>query len=343
MRSLPLLLSCYARPMRVTITGATGLLGSNLAFLLAERGHSVRCIRRATSQVSHLDGVPIQWVAADLGEPESLVRAFEDADAVFHCAAEIEVVAAVTPRMQAVNVEGTRHVLDAVRTCGVKRLIHCSSTTAIGISTDGRPIDETHPWNLADFGLDDGYATTKRQSQEMVLAAAAEDVDAVVVCPAFMFGPFDSRPSSGLMILSVVRGQVPGYTPGLNNFVDVRDVARGMIAAWEKGGRGEVYILGCENMGYREIMELIAREALVSPPRFSMPRALATVAGWLGDLQELLSGKEALINSMRVRWGYCEGYVVSSDKARRELGYAPGPVDVAVRDALTWFRVHDML
>lgn len=328
--------------MRVAITGATGLLGSNLAVLLVEAGHTVRCTRRATSNVRHLEHLPIEWVEADLQNEGELVRAFDGAEAVFHCAAEIQVVAQVTPRMQAVNVEGTRHVLNAVRASGVRRLVHCSSTTAIGISTTGEPIDETHSWNLAAFGLDDGYATTKRRSQEMVVEAARGDVDAVVVCPGFMFGPFDARPSSGLMILSIVRGQVPGITPGVNNFVDVRDVARGMIAAWEKGRRGEVYILGAENLPYKEIMERIARVADVAPPRMPMPRVLATLAGWWGDLQERVTGNEALINSMRVRWGYCDGYLVSSDKARRELGYDPGPVDVAIRAALDWFEQQGM-
>ena len=333
---------CTNARVRVTITGATGLLGSGLAVLLAEGGHEVRCTRRATSQVAHLDRRSHRvglGGSRGLGQPGPRVRRCRRG---LPLCGEIAVVAAVTPRMQAVNVEGTRHVIDAVRTCGVARLVHCSSTTAIGISTNGRPIDETHPWNLADFGLDDGYATTKRQSQEMVLAAAAEEVDAVVVCPGFMFGPYDSRPSSGLMILSIVRGKVPGYTPGINNFVDVRDVARGMIAAWEKGRRGEAYILGGENLLYKEIMERIAREAGVAPPRLAMPRPLATLAGWWGDLQERVTGGEALINSMRVRWGYCDGYLVSSAKAKRELEYDPGSVDVGIRDALAWFRAHGM-
>ena len=94
---------------------------------------------------------------------------------------------------------------------------------AVGLSEDGKPCDETATWNFAEHGMDDGYVTTKRQAEDLVRAAAAEGLDAVIVNPTYMFGPYDRKPSSGKMIVEVAHGKIPGLTPGWNNFVDVRD------------------------------------------------------------------------------------------------------------------------
>ncbi len=175
------------------------------------------------------------------------------------------------------------------------------------------------------------------------MQAARDEIDAVVVCPGYMIGPYDVRPSSGKLVLDTALGKVPGYTGGCNSFADVRDVCRGMIAAWLKGRRGESYILGGHNLGYREIFSRIAMVAGVKPPRWRVPRAAAAVIGRLGDLQERLTGKEALLSTVRIRWAYCEGFRCSSEKASRELGYQISPLEPAIADALSWFKERGML
>jgi len=329
--------------MKVTITGATGLVGSNLALELIRQGHEVRCTRRATSRIEHLEGEPIEWVEADLADVHALTRAFEGRGAVFHCAAAVAMHPTPTPTMIAANVEGTRNVLDAVRAGGVGRLVHCSSTVAVGLSTDGEPVDEDADWNFDRYGLGDGYATTKLESEILVRAATVQGVDAVIVNPTFMFGPFDPKPSSGKMIMEILHGRAPACSPGVNNFVDVRDVARGMILALERGRMGERYILGGQNMRYPEIMGLIAEVGGVRGPRFVIPRFLANIGGGFGDLMESFTGRERPINSTTVAWGYADNFMFSSEKARRELGYTTGPLEVAIRDAIAWFRVRGML
>lgn len=323
----------------VTITGATGLLGANLAEALREAGHAVRCTRRATSSIEHLEHLDLEWVDADLGDPAALTRAFDGADAVFHCAAAVSIDRHVTPALTAANVEGTRHVIDAIRKASAGRLIHCSSTVAVGLSVDGEtPCDETAPYNFADYGLADGYSRTKRLAEERVMAAVAEGLDAVVVNPGFMFGPYDVRPSSGKMIVDVVRRRVPGTSDGRNCFADARAVARGMVAAWQRGVAGERYILGGENRTYAEMFRRIAEIAGVAPPRLAAPRWAAALVGRVGDLQGRLTGREPLVNSNTIAWGYCRRFIFSSDKAKRDLGYAPGAPDDGVRAALDWFR-----
>jgi dihydroflavonol-4-reductase len=328
--------------MKAVVTGASGLLGGNLAVLLRERGAEVRATRRGSTRVDHLDGHGIEWVDADLGSATSLAEAFAGADVVFHCAAAVDIKRTITRELVRSNVDGTRNVLAAARAIGLSRLVHCSTVGAVGLSEDGDPCTEDSRWNFADHDLADGYVTTKRWSEDLVMAAAEVDLDAVVVNPTYMFGPFDPRPSSGKMIVEVVKGRVPGWTTGYNNFVDVRDVARGMILAAERGARGRRYILSGENMSYREVMQRIAAVAGVSPPRLGIPRWAAAVIGAVGDVQER-TGSEAFINSVSVAYGFTPRFIFSCARARAELGYEPGPIEPAIADAITWFRARGML
>lgn len=328
--------------MKAAITGASGLVGGNLAAALIDAGHSVRATRRAGTRTEHLDHLAIDWVPGDLDDPAALTEAFRGADVVFHCAAMVSILKRPTPALVQANVGGTRHVIEAVRAAEVSRLVHCSTTAAVGLSTDGSPCDERAPWNFAEHGLDDGYATTKHRAEEVVRAAVEDGLDAVIVNPTYMIGPLDSRPSSGQLVLDIVRGRMPGRTPGINNFVDVRDVVRGMILAWEKGERGERYILGGHNRSYGDFMQLVAEVAGTKAPKRNIPRPAAALLGLLGDLRESLGG-EPLINSVSVRYAYSPRFMFTSAKAEAALGYTRGPLEDAIRDCIAWFRAHGKL
>lgn len=325
------------------ITGASGLLGGNLAAELRARRIQVRAIRRRSTKTDHLTDLDIEWVYGDLDDPPSLEHAFRGADVVFHSAAAVGVSPTVTPALRKANVDGTAAVLGAVRKAKVKRLVHVSSVVAVGLSTDGRPCTEDTPWNFADYKLDDGYCQTKRQAEELVNAAVRADVDAVIVNPGFMIGPRDARPSSGRVIVDVVKGKIPIYPAGKNCFVDVRDVARGAIAAWERGQRGRRYILGGENLGYRDLFQRIARASGVKAPRVPAPRMAAIAAGLAGDMFQRVTGREPLFGSVEARYAYTDRFQFSSERAERELGYRRSPIDDAIRDALAWFRAQGMV
>ena len=325
----------------VVITGASGLLGGNLAAELRAAGHDVGATRRAGTKVAHLDDLELRWLDADLSSPAALAEAFAGAEAVFHCAAAVTVKREVTPDMTAANVTGTQNVIDAAVKAGVKRVVHTSSVVAVGLSTDGTPCDETAQWNFETEGLVDAYAITKRQAEDVV-NAARDRIDAVIVNPTYMFGPRDARPSSGKLIVDVVKRRVPGWTPGYNNFVDVRDVARGMIAAWHEGRRGERYILAGHDMTYGDLMGTIARVAGVKPPRFQIPHAVAKLVGKWGDFVER-RGKDPLVNSTQIRYAFTDRFRFKSDKAARELGYTVSPLEPAIADAIAWFKANGML
>jgi len=326
---------------RVVVTGASGLLGGNLAAELLAQGHDVVATRRAGTRTAHLEDLLLAWEDADLGSVEALTRAFAGADVVFHCAAMASVKREVTAEMTAANVTGTANVVEAAIAAGVPRLVHTSSVVAVGLTTDGRPCDEAAAWNFDAEGFLDAYAITKRRAEDVV-HAARDRIDAVIVNPTYMFGPRDARPSSGKLIVDVVRRRVPGWTPGYNNFVDVRDVARGMIAAWRRGRRGERYILAGHEMTYRDVMREIARVAGVAPPRLPVPRPIAWAIGRWGDLVER-RGKEPLVNSTQIRYAYTDRFRFRSEKAAGELGHAPGPLEPAIRDAISWFRANGVL
>jgi dihydroflavonol-4-reductase len=334
--------------MRMAITGATGLLGANIAAEAVARGDEVVCTRRAGSSldaIADLDAAgAIRWVEAPLSDSEALARAFDGCEIVVHCAASTSNAWRSTPELVAANIDGTRNVLDAVRRAGVLRLVHTSSTVAVGVTDDpaGAPCTEDSPYNLAAHGLEDGYAATKREGEQLVLAAARESggeggLDAVVVNPGFMFGPRDARPTSGRMILEVGTGRARIATPGRNCFVDVRDVAHGILLAAERGERGERYILGGENLPYGEVFARIAAVVGGKPPLITAPWPLAAALGLVGDTVQWATGREQPVTTRNVRWGFARGFVFDSAKARRALGYETRPLEEGIAAAWAWF------
>lgn len=326
--------------MKVTITGATGLVGSNLAIECLKQGHEVKCTKRASSKTSHLKDFDIEWIEASLNDKKSLENAFRGSDVVFNCAALVSVRSKPTTALIDANVNGTYHVIEAIKNARVSRLIHCSSVVAMALSTNGSPVSEAQPWNFNQFGMDDGYAITKFKSQEIVLKES--HLDCVVVNPTYMFGPYDCKPSSGRIILDIIKGKVPGHTPGYNNFVDVRDVVKGMLLACQHGRSGECYILGGENMSYQSIIEKIAYLAKVSAPKLSIPKWFAYILGYLGDIQEFVTNHEVKLNSKMVKYAFSQRFQFSSEKAKLELGYTTHSIDVAILDAIKWFKNNNM-
>jgi dihydroflavonol-4-reductase len=325
------------------VTGATGLVGGNLVRALVARGRQVRILVRPSSRTAHLDDLPtLERTVGDVTEPESLVAACDGAEHVYHCAALVSMWARRAEAMWQVNVGGTDHVIAAARHAGVRRLVHCSSVDAIGLPESDAPATEDTPWNWDRLGFDNAYARTKLVAQEHVLAAARADLDAVVVNPGLVLGPYDTRPSSGELILGVAAGQALGYPSGGNNVVDVGDVAAGMIAAAERGERGQLYILGGENLSYRDLLTRVAEVLRVSPPRIPLPYVLARVGGWAGDLVAAATGREPRITTLVARMGYVRHYY-SPAKAIARLGMPQTPLRETIEHAVRWFRAVGML
>jgi dihydroflavonol-4-reductase len=292
--------------LRAYVTGATGFVGSHVAAELRAQGAEVRDER------------------IDLLDRAGLERAMAGCDAVFHVAALYSYTAPAAD-FERVNVEGTRAVVEACVAKGVRRLVHTSTAGTCGPVPGREATEEDSP---PDWELAVPYKRTKLAGERLVLAAAAEGLDALVVNPTTPVGPGDRKPTpTGRMIAGVARGRIPAYLAGTGlNVVDVRDVARGHLLAFEQGKRGNRYLLGGENLALQELFARIARLAGRRPPRLRIPYAAARAAAAL-----------RLANKDEVRLARLPMYF-SSEKAQTRLGYVPGDVgsalELAVREAL---------
>jgi dihydroflavonol-4-reductase len=291
--------------VRAYVTGATGFVGGHVAAELRTQGAEVRDAR------------------VDLLDRVELERVMEGCDAVFHVAA-LYSYTAPPDEFERVNVEGTRAVLEACSAAGVGRLVHTSTAGTCG-PVAGRVATEADA--PPDWELTVPYKRTKLAAERLVLAAA-DRLDVVVVNPTTPVGPGDRKPTpTGRMIAGVARGRIPAYLAGTGlNVVDVRDVAHGHWLAYERGERGERYLLGGENLALQELFARIARLAGRRPPRLRIPYAAARAAATL-----------RLANEDEVRLARIPMYF-SSEKAQNKLGYASGEIgsalELAVREAL---------
>jgi dihydroflavonol-4-reductase len=328
--------------MKTLVLGASGLLGANLVHALVAQGDEVRAFIRPSSQVRTLDGIPMQRVMGDLNDQGSLARACEGVQVVYQAAAYYPPQTVPVDLATSQALSQTKNLLDAVRQTSVSRLVFGSSFTTIGFPREpNRLADETCPFTTVY--RDNPYLMAKVAMEEAVLSAAKEGVPAVVVNPGNFFGPYDSHPSSGTLILMIAKRLMPGYIQGPVNVIDVRDVAVGMIRASARGRIGERYILGNWNTTQKELNELIAREAGVRAPLFPVPFQLARYGSKLGDWAfRSILGKPAPIPGFFVEMlGHAQQYDCS--KAIRELDYPRSPVEGAIRDALAWFKANGYL
>jgi dihydroflavonol-4-reductase len=327
--------------MRYLVTGGTGLLGGNIVRELAARGHEVRVLVRRTSDARAFDDLSVERIEGDITDAESVSRAVSGMDGVFHVAAWVTMFPVPLEAMRAVNVEGTRQVCRACLEHGIRRLVHVSTVDAIGFATsDGwgtreRPSNEDVPFQNQRFGVP--YQITKHEAQQVALACNEQDLETVVVNPAFMLGAYDVKPTSGRMVLEVAAGKAKLAPTGGNNLLHVRDAALGTIAAMEMGRPGELYILGNANLTYREIFTCIAAVVGVKPPFGTLPKPLALLGGYVGTAWGRLTGTTPEINHLSARLGFVDHYFDAS-KAVRELNLPQTPVETAIEDAWRWFR-----
>lgn len=328
------------RAKTVLLTGADGFLGSNVARVLVDRGYAVRALVEKGRDTGTLSGVKVERVEGSLLDLAALPSLVAGADAIVHTAASTAVWPDRIPSMRALNVEAALSLAEAARNAGVKTFVHVGSASSFAWGPRDKPGSEEGPYGSGRFGVD--YMDTKREAQDRVLSLDAPGFRVVVVNPTFMFGPYDSKPSSGEMIIALASGSVPGYTDGGRSFADVRSVARGIALALEKGRGGQCYILGGENLPYREAFGVIARTVGALPPKHRMPAWASLAFGALGSALAALTGKAPRLSLAMAKISL-EGQYYDSAKATRELGYLPGRLEDAVAAAAAWFRERGLL
>ena len=321
--------------MRILVTGATGFLGNNVVRALLNDNHEVAVTLRHSSDRKALDGLNVELITVDLNNPNDVAEALAGCDAVVHAAAMIQLGWTKLEESRKVNVEATAIIAEAARRKNI-RMIYVSSVDALGVASKDQPGTEQQ---LDPPKPACSYVISKREAETAVILEVANGLDAVIVNPGFLVGPYDWKPSSGEMMLTVAKSLIYFVPAGGCSVVDVRDVADGILSAIKHGQTGERYILGGENLTYFEFWTLIAKVTHTGGPKKPLPNWLAKTAGRFGDIWTKLSGRECNINSAATQMGQMFNYY-SSDKAKKQLGYQIGSVEDALRDAWDWFVLH---
>jgi dihydroflavonol-4-reductase len=314
--------------VRVLVTGASGFIGGAVAQALVERGAEVRALLRPGAVANVRDRGAVEAVRGDLRDGGSVRAAAAGCEAIFHVGA-LYSFSADAAALQAINVDGTRHAIAAAQATGA-RLVHTSSISTIGGMRGGVLPDERQDAGPIAPGP---YKASKWHAERLVRAEIERGLDAVIVNPTFPIGWGDVKPTpTGALIRDFLAGRLPAYVETGMNVVDVDDVAQGHWLAFERGRRGERYILGHANLMMRELLGQLAELTGRPPPRvrlpFTLALGLAHVDRWLGRTRVPLEG----VRTAR------ELRFASSARAVRELGLPQTPVCMALAKAVRWFR-----
>ncbi|HVR74853.1 MAG TPA: hopanoid-associated sugar epimerase [Planctomycetota bacterium] len=323
---------------KALMTGATGFIGGALLRELLARGWEVRAITRPTSNPRNLEGLErsFECVPADLRDRRSLCRAMEGCDTVFHVAARYSLWNPDSRQIYLDNVEGTRNVLETAQELRVRKVVYTSTVGVLRSPRDGGPADESCLASAQE--VHGHYKRSKWLAEACARDHAARGLPVVIVNPSTPVGPFDVKPTpTGRMVLDFLNGRMPGYTNSGLNLVAVEDVAVGHILAAERGVPGERYILGCENVSLRDILEVLSRLTGRPPPRWRVPRKLLLPLSVVSAGIAIISRREPLI-PWEAAWMAQRHMYFDSSRARRELGYAPGDVRQALERSVRWFE-----
>jgi len=324
--------------MTVLVTGASGHVGANLVRALLEAGRPVRALIHRDPRP--LEGLVLERVAGDVRDAAAVDRAVAGAEAVFHLAARISIGGDDPAEVRSVNVDGARRVAEACLRHGVRRLVHFASIHALADAPRGGPVDEARPPPGPRAPV---YDRTKAEGMAAVEAAAARGLDAVCVLPTAVVGPGDHGPSRmGQVLLDLHHRRLPALVEGGFDWVDVRDVVAGALAAERRGAPGGRYLLSGHWLAVKDLARLVERATGAAPPRFVCPMGLARAAAPFALAFARLTGRRPLFTPEALH-ALRHHRDVRSARAAAELGWAPRPLEETVRDTLAWFGQRGLL
>ncbi len=314
------------------VTGATGFLGWHIARLLRAQGNHVRALCRPGSSLRELD---VERVTGDLREPDSLAKAIEGCDQLFHVAADYRLWSRDPKSLYESNVDGTRNILKAARDAQVKRIVYTSTVGCIGLPDEGLGDEDT----AVSVGEMTGhYKRSKWLAEQVALDCARAGQSVVVVNPTAPLGDHDWKPTpTGKIVVDFLRDKLTAFVDTGLNIVDAHDVAAGHVLAAERGRSGERYILGSENLTLQQILSRLAAMSGKAEPRLKIPYALAYATGVVTTAFANVTGIPPIAPIEGVRMARKKMFV-KHDKATRELGWSPSPAETALEKAVKWFR-----
>ena len=318
------------------VTGGAGHLGNVLVRELVALDEDVRVLVLPGEDTQSLSGLAIEIVEGNVLDSKSLIEAMTGVDVVFHMAGLVSITPEGEALMRAVNVQGTKNVIDAVKATGVEMLIYTSSIHALERPPMGVSIDEAcqfDPENPAG-----AYDCTKARASLLIKEAAQAGLDARIVCPTGVVGPFDFRRSEmGELIRSWAKSPINFGLEGAFDFVDVRDVAAGHILVRDQGQPGETYILGGERIEFRALHNLVKTATGKQKRLISFPLPLVKIIAPMAEMFYKITKTKPLITRYSVET-IVSNSDISSEKARKELGYKPRKLAKTITDTIEWWR-----
>ena len=318
------------------VTGATGLVGANLALALVERGWRVRALRRTTSPTAALEDIPHETAIGDVLDPDSLRAAMQGCDVVFHVAGVSDHWRAGKDLMYRVNVEGVRLVAEAAVAARVARIVLTSSVAALGIPPHGRLLTEEDSFDVPPERFPYGHSKFLGE-EELRKVIREKGLDGVIVNPSAVLGPRDVHLGSASLILEMKRLSLPFLPDGGMNLVDAYDTALGHIAAAERGRTGERYIIGGHNISHIALSRIIGAALGKKIPRRLAPTWLLLAFAHVVDVIKPALPPSVPLTGEIMRHA-TETFYVSTAKADREFGLPHTPVEETVRRTVAWLR-----
>ena len=326
--------------MRVFVTGGTGLLGNAVLRELNEAGHDSVALVRSPYDSVVFEGIHTEVVSGDLLDRDLITNVVQNCDAVIHAAGLIHLGWKRLQESMKVNSEGTQILVDACLQHGGK-LIHIGTVNTLAVGTREQPANESTPYGNAGGQIPCSYVLSKRYGVEVVIKGVEQGLEAVILAPGFMLGPWDWKPSSGRMMLALSKGWKPIAPSGGCSVCDVRDVAAATVTAVDKDlSSGREFILAGENMTYKELWAGMAERFGQRSPLMRAGPLQRKFAAVLGDVigrifAEPDFNSAAIAMSSQYHW-------YDSSRAQAELGYQRRDVQQTIDDAAAWIREKHM-
>ena len=323
--------------MKTLITGATGFVGTAVLRELLKKGHKVKALVRQSSVLDNLKNLDVETVQGDLIDRDSLKLALKDCKYLFHVAADYRLWVPKSEEIYLNNVKGTENLMEEALSSGVEKVVYTSSVAVLGKPINGDIANEKTPVNISQ--MIGHYKKSKFLAEEKVKEFyKTRRLPVVIVNPAAPVGPRDIKPTpTGKMILDAAMKKIPAYLDTGLNVVHVDDVAKGHLQAFHKGKLGERYILGGDNLTFKQILEMISSMCGHKPPKIQLPKKPLYPIGYLFEIfARLFNIKNPMITVDMIRMAEKRMFF-SSEKAKKELNYKCKPAKFALKDAINWF------
>jgi dihydroflavonol-4-reductase len=327
--------------MTTLITGATGYIGSAVVRSLCEKGERIRCLVREASNRENLKGLDVEYADGDIRDIDSIRRALNGCQRVYHLAALYAIWLPNPDLMYQVNEEGTRNLLRACKQAKVQKVVYCSSVAALG-AHGKNPANESAVFNLNS--TKDHYYISKYRAEQIALKFAQEGLPVVIVNPSNPIGAGDISPTpTGALIISIIKKRVPGYVAGGINLIDLGDCAEGIVSAMQKGSAGEKYILGNRNISIKAYFDLIVKAAgRGRSPIIKLPTWIAVLSGAGYEMLSRVTRKPPMTSASWVRVGSHYSWW-DSTKARKQLDLGQRSIEKSLAEAIDWFETNGFI